>query len=256
VIHIFPGSSRRYNMRTYKRLYIKLMLSFTAVLGACFIALDFSRFLNRDYSYDIFPSALLKRICVIIAAVIAWSVGRDGLSPKDSRLMKAAFIFAVFGEAAFLFKERAIGVGMFALCQTLLIIRNSTGLRYKLARAGTKQKRGLVISGIIIIISVIFPFLSGYFFKTDITLNIAYLYGIILSISLWAGLACNILGLLPQANARMAAWGMICFFCCDVLVGLDAVLEAGLPWLLANSFIWVFYIPALVLLALSCYRYN
>jgi len=243
-------------MRTYKRLYIKLMLSVTAVLCACFVALDFSRFLNRDYSYDIFPGALLKRVCVIIAAIIAWSVGRDGLSPKDSRLMKAAFIFVIFGETAFLIRERAIGVGMFAVCQTLLTIRNGTGLRYKLARAGSKQKRGLVVSGLIIIISVILPFLSGYLFKRDITLNIAYLYGIILSISLWAGLACNILGLLPQVNAGMAAWGMICFFCCDVLVGLDAVLEAGLPWLLANSFIWIFYIPALVLLALSCYRYN
>ena len=243
-------------MKTNKRLYIIFMLSVTAVLCVCFIALDFSRFLNLDYSYDIFPGALLKRICVIIAAIIAWSAGRDGLSPRDNRLMKAAFIFAVFGETAFLFRERAIGVGMFALCQTLLIIRNSTGLGYKLTRAGSRQIRRLAVSGIIIIISVIFPFLSGYLFKTDITLNIVYLYGIILSISLWAGLACNILGLLPQVNAGMAAWGMICFFCCDVLVGLDAVLEAGLPWLLANSFIWIFYIPALVLLALSCYRYN
>ena len=243
-------------MRTYKRLYIKLMLSVTAVLGICFIALDFSRFLNQNYSYDIFPGAILKRICVIIAAVIAWSVGRDEINPKDSRLMKAAFIFVILGEAAFFIRERAIGIGMFALCQTLLTVRNGTGLRYKLARAGSNQKIGLIVSGIIVIISVIFPFLTGYLFKTDITLNIAYLYGIILSISLWAGLACNILGLLPQRNAGMAALGMTCFFCCDVLVGLDAVLEAGLPWLLANSFIWVFYIPALVLLALSCYRYN
>ena len=243
-------------MRTYKRLYIKLMLSATAVLGICFIALDFSRFLNWDYSYDIFPSALLKRICVIIAAIIAWSVGRDGLSPRDSRLMKAAFIFTVFGEAAFLLWERAIGVVMFAVCQTLLIIRNSTGLRRKLIQASTKKKRRLIISGLIIIISAILPFLSDYLFNTDITVSIVYLYGIILSISLWAGIACKILVLLPRVNAGMAASGMICFFCCDVLVGLDAVLEAGLPWLLANSFIWIFYIPALVLLALSCYRYN
>ncbi len=243
-------------MRTYKRLYIKLMLSFTSVLGACFIALDFSRFLNQNYIYDIFPSAILKRVCVIIAAIIAWSVGRDGLSPKDSRLMKAAFIFVIFGETAFFIGERAIGVGMFAVCQTLLTIRNGTGLRYKFTSAGSKQKIELFVSGLIVIISVVFPFLSGYLFKTDIILNIAYLYGIILSISLWAGLACSILGLLPQRNAGMAASGMTCFFCCDVLVGLDAVLEAGLPWLLANSFIWIFYIPALVLLALSCYRYN
>ncbi|HWQ30896.1 MAG TPA: hypothetical protein VN549_07890, partial [Negativicutes bacterium] len=77
----------------------------------------------------------------------------------------------------------------------------------------------------------------------------------ILSTSLLAALASNILKLLPQRNAEMAAAGVICFFCCDILVGLDAVLWEGIPWLLANSFIWVFYIPALVLLALSAYRY-
>jgi hypothetical protein len=85
---------------------------------------------------------------------------------------------------------------------------------------------------------------------------IAVFYLIILSASLWSGLASNILGLLPLRNSKMVAIGMISFFCCDVFVGLDAVMEAGLPWLLANSIIWVFYIPALVLLALSCYRYN
>ncbi len=84
---------------------------------------------------------------------------------------------------------------------------------------------------------------------------VVYIYGFLLSISLWAGLASCILKLLPLKNSKMAAAGMIFFYCCDVLVGLDTALEIGLPWLIANSFIWVFYIPALVLLSLSCYKY-
>jgi hypothetical protein len=239
-----------------KRYFLLISIIIVSIFSLWFIILDFSRFISLDYSYDIPPSAVLKRINVVLAAIICWSVGRDGIDPKDSRRMKAAFVFIILGEAAFNIGERAIGIGMFALCQTLLIIRNSTGLRYKWVKAGFKQKRKLFIPSLIIITSAIIPFLYDYLFKPDNIFLIVYIYGIILSISLWTGHACSILGLLPKVNSRMAASGVTCFFCCDVLVGLDAVLEAGLPWLLANSFIWIFYIPALVLLALSCYRYN
>jgi len=106
------------------------------------------------------------------------------------------------------------------------------------------------------LILAVFSFMFASLIKLCSAFIAAYLYGIVLSISLWAGLAANTLELLPKRNSVMVAVGMICFYCCDVLVGLDAVMEAGLPWLWANSLIWIFYIPALVLLALSCYRYN
>jgi hypothetical protein len=244
-------------MNKRKRLFLIIAVSIAAVFCIWFMVLDFSRFINLDYRYDIYPSALLKRINVMLAALIAWASGKDGLSPKDGRRMKGAFAFVVLGEAAFAMGERSFGVWMFAFCQTLLILRNTAGLRDKLASADHKQKKSLLIAGFIIFLAAAaVPALSGNLVKPDSTLITAYLYGVILSASLWAGFACNILGLLPRKNSLMAASGMVCFYCCDVLVGLDAELDSGLPWLLANSFIWVFYIPALVLLGLSCYKYN
>jgi YhhN family len=245
------------SMTSRKKLYISTILFVILALSIWFIILDFSRFYSQNYSYAIYPSALLKRINVILAAFIVWAIGKDGLCLTDSRRMKAAFIFVILGEAAFALGDRAIGVGMFAVCQILLIIRNSTGLKYKLKHASNAQKKELTISVVIVmLILLVFAFLFALFIKDFKTAIALYIYGIILSISLWAGLANSILVLLPKVNSIMVAAGMICFFCCDVLVGFDAAMEAGVPWLLVNSFIWVFYIPALVLLALSCYRYN
>lgn len=240
-----------------KKLYVSIILFIIIVFYIWFIILDFTRFFTQNYNYDIYPSALLKRINVILAAFIAWAAGRDGLSLKDNRRMNAAFAFIILGEAAFIIGERVFGVGMFAVCQTLLILRNSTGMCYGFNHANQKQKKGLIISGLILMLFIIvLTSMFASLTKISIELIVVYLYGIILSLSLWAGLASNILVLLPKRNSKMVADGMICFYCCDVLVGLDAVMEIGIPWLFVNSFIWIFYIPALVLLALSCYKYN
>lgn len=227
-----------------------------AAMSIWFIVLDFSRFINYDFSYDIYPSAVLKRICVILAALAAWSVGRDGLNPTDSRQMKAAFLFVIAGETAFFPGERAIGIGMFGVCHLLLIIRNSAGLLRRLPHAGIRKQ--LVLTAMFLLMAGLLSIFIGQYGKlagkNDLSASVIF-YSIILSASLWTAMACFILRLLPPINSRLAAAGVLCFFCCDVLVGLDAVLQPGIPWLLANSFIWVFYIPALTLLALSSYKY-
>jgi hypothetical protein len=240
-----------------KKLYLWIIVSVILFLGIWSIILDFSRFSSLNFNYDIYPSALLKRINVILAAIIAWTAGKDRLSLVDNRRMKAAFMFICIGEAAFASGWRAAGICSFAICQTLLIIRNCEGLRKKLKYASQRQRHGLVISSIIVfIIFAATAILFSSINKAYGPAFIAFIYILVLSTSLWAGLTSNILGLFPLRNSRMAAIGMISFYCCDVLVGLDAVLVAGVPWLLANSFIWIFYIPALTLLALSSYRYD
>lgn len=240
-----------------RKPYISVVISIILALSIWFMVLDFSRFISFNYRYDIYPSAILKRINVLLASFIAWSVGKDAESLRGAKIMKAAFVLVCMGEAAFAIGQRVTGVGMFALCQTLLIVRNSTGFSFRLAQASYKQKKRLLLSGIIVsLILVTLLLMAASLINLNSSYRAIYIYEILLSASLLAGLACNILGLLPQKNARLVAAGMLCFYCCDVLVGLDAVLKPGLPWLLSNSFIWVFYIPALVLLALSCYRYD
>ncbi|MGE5676971.1 MAG: hypothetical protein ACM3ZR_02830, partial [Pseudomonadota bacterium] len=237
-------------MKAKKKLFITVLVSLICVLVVWFVILDFSRFASLDYTYDIFPSGLLKRICVVLASLIAWVVGRDGLDFGDSLLMKSAFAFACLGEAALALGEQVGGIWMFAICQSLLIMRNSKGLFDKLAHASYIQKfRLFLASAFVYLVFLVFLILSRSFIGLTITSLTAYFYGVILSTSLLAALACKILKLLPHKNAEMAATGVICFFCCDILVGLDAALWEGIPWLLANSLIWIFYIPALAFLA-------
>lgn len=146
---------------------------------------------------------------------------------------------------------------MFGFCQTLLIMRHGEGLIPGLRRSVKRQRSILyIISAVSAVALAVFAILFGTLITSSSTFIVVFLYAVVLNASLLTALANNLLHLYPPVNSRMAAVGMACFFCCDVLVGLDAVLAVGLPWLLANSFIWGFYIPALVLLALSSYRYG
>lgn len=244
-------------MTDRKRLFLITAVIIIMALGVWSIILDFSRFIDMDFSYDIHPSALLKRINVIIASVIAWTVGSDGLSRRDSLIMKAVFVFVCLGETFFAIGERINGVYMFAGCQILLTLRNSTGLLRKLSSTSRRQTRVLLLTGMIIFaIPVVVMILFKDLIYSYRSWTVIYTYGILLCISLWVGLSCGILGLLPPKNSYMVAVGMPCFFFCDILVGFDATLDVSFQWLTVNSLIWVFYIPALTLLALSSYRYK
>ena len=66
-------------------------------------------------------------------------------------------------------------------------------------------------------------------------------------------------GLFPEKNASMIMLGMICFTCCDILTGLSLLtgVDHSMREILAvvsNNFIWLFYVPAIMTLALSGYR--
>lgn len=244
-------------MNNGKKLYITIAAAIISAFCIWFAVLDFSRFGSLDLTYDIFPSGILKRSAVLVASTVAWLAGQDGLRVKDRNMMSCSFLSACLGEAAFALRLRGFGLVMFFICQALLIIRNSQGLRWAFKHASAPQiKRLLVISAVILFVyagSLVYASrLTGF---NAVTAGV-YLYWTILNLSLLSATACLILHLLPERNAVLAFSGVLCFYCCDILVGLDAALEPGLPWLLANSFIWVFYIPALLLLALSCYSYR
>lgn len=244
-------------MSKSRKIYIALILLMILALYICFMALDFSRFFGLSgYFQYFYPSAVLKRITVVLAAVIAWTVGKNGLNMSDSRIMKLVFAVICSAETAFLLRRFIAGVALFGICQSLLIIRNGRGLKKRLSYAAHNEKIRLGAAGAAIVIAhKAMIIVSHRVFVLNPQLIAAWIYGAALSVSLWTGLANNILGLFPKVNSRMVAAGMFCFYCCDILVGLDAVLEVGPAWLAANSFIWVFYTPAVTLLALSCYKY-
>lgn len=239
-----------------KRLIVAFLTLVIIGLYLCFIILDFSRFYSLDYYAHSMTSALLKRVCVVLAATIVWISGRDGVN-SGVGLMKTAFIVICFAEAALFYGRMAPGIGLFVVCQILLCFRNGMGLRQKLGAAAGNKKIRLILFGeflaaaYIIVIGLSYQIILRYNL-----LPIVCLYALLISSSLWVGFANYTLELLPRKNSIMVFIGMICFYCCDILVGLDEIMEPSLLWILVNSTIWFFYIPAIVLLALSCYKYD
>lgn len=244
-------------MAVTKKMLIIAVVSAIIVIDTFTIVLDFSRFLGLYSFYNAFPNELIKRINVVLAAALVWFAYKDSLSKGDNRLMSFTFVTIFIGEYFFLTAKPAYAITAFFLCQYLLTIRHSKGLFKGLSKAAPAQKLKLALTSVmfagIIAATVIrlYPFGSYY----DISI-IAITYWTMLSISVWTAQANFTLGLFPKANAKMAAIGMICFYFCDICVGLDGILGNSMLWLWANSLIWVFYTPAITLLALSCYKYK
>lgn len=244
-------------MSRSKRFQVAAIIAAAALVFIFTIAVDLSRFFGLYNFYNSYPNDLLKRINVLLAAALVWLSGSSSLNRADNNLMKLVFIIICIGEAFFLMAEPAFAIAAFAVCQCMLTFRHSKGIIPKLINAKPRQKLTLAATACAMAALIIYTFILIYPAQEHRTLAIvAVSYWIILSMSLWAALANYSLELFPKANSKMAAIGMICFYFCDICVGLDTVLPGGITWMLANSLIWTFYTPAITLLALSSYRYE
>jgi hypothetical protein len=244
-------------MSVNKRFLIQIIILAIICISVFTIVLDFSRLFGSSILYTAYPNHFIKRINVILAALLVWLAGKDSLNKQDNNMMKFVFIGISCGEVCFLLAEPSLAIGFFTYCQCLLIIRHCKGLRVKLIRASSAQKLKLAL---LLLTLITMLFLGIFIFypmlNLDVLLLMGILYGFVLSISLWAALTNHILGLFPYKNSKIIAIGMLCFYLCDISVGLDGLLWSGTAWLLATSLTWVFYTPAITLLALSCYKYE
>ena len=64
------------------------------------------------------------------------------------------------------------------------------------------------------------------------------------------------IGHFPKKNALFIMIGMIFFFIGDFLVGIEIITEDIYIKNILNLFLWIFYTPAVTLLALSGYNYS
>jgi len=233
--------------------FILLMIAATYIFNTF---LDLSRLFSCTL-YDSFPNEILKRINVLLAAILIWATGEDCLGARDKLLMKLVFFVISIGELFFLLGRPDLAIPLFAVCQCLLIARHGKNLGSKLHKAPLNKKTQLGFWALILFIAYLSTVaaLSSYIAYNTLVI-LGGLYGIILSISLWTGLACSILELFPLPNSKLIAMGMLCFYACDILVGLDGLLGYSTAWIVASSLIWFFYTPAITLLALSSYKYG
>lgn len=240
-----------------KRLLICTIILLIVCISIFTIILDFSRLFGDKNLYNKYPSDLIKRTNVILAAFLVWLAGKDSLNKLDNTHMKFVFLFIICGEVSFLMAKPVLAIGFFAVCQSLLIIRHCKGFGSKIKKASLIAKYKLALSLFILILTLISVVVLIYPMTIINSLFLmGVFYGIVLSLSLWAAIVNYFLSLFPSKNSKMIAIGMVCFYFCDISVGLDGLLGYGTAWLFATSLTWVFYTPAITLLALSCYRYD
>ncbi|MCR6545769.1 hypothetical protein NVS47_09645 [Dehalobacterium formicoaceticum] len=251
--------ARETAMSKKKKFFISFLIMLMILICVFCIILDFYRFSSLPHDQELFSSYLIKRMIVLLSVVIVFAAGKDSYHPKDYQKMKIIFLVIGLGETAFLLENTISAVLLFFICHFLLILRNGKGLKNKLINADARVKTKLRLSALcigIISIVLITLFYTCLPLKSNSLPVISYIYLIILSISFWVGLAAYLLNLFPLINAQMIAVGTACFYCCDLLVGIDIFIHSSYAGLLISSAVWVFYTPALLFLALSCYKFT
>lgn len=231
-------------------------------LSGSYITLDWSRFFIRpddpvytEYLY----SGAAKLLVSLLCAAIVWTTGNDGITDSDTGKMKLIFTAIFAADILFSLKYKIPGIALFGIAQILLAFRNGTGMRRLISSAGFfEKKKFLLLPGILIAVTIpvilsriFYPLLKG-----SMMFYMISEYAVLLGISLWIALANPGIGFFPKINSILIIIGMIFFFLCDINVGLSIALKQGIYRLYVNSTVWIFYTPALILLALSGYNYK
>lgn len=182
------------------------------------------------------PSAEWKYVSICLCALCVF------LLTKRQWLMRTAFLLTVLADTFLLLLDRQYLIGVLCFCAVQLLYALRLGKRC--------GKRGLVIRGM------------------SYGAALLILYGLDLLAPLTAAAAFSFTQLAVSAvtalrkpcktcSDRLTAWGLTLFLGCDICVGLHNI-EAYLPVLIwpqgVSIGMWLFYLPAQVLLVLSAYE--
>lgn len=210
------------------------------------------------------PVWFLNATCVVkflascTACAIACSIKDDRLDDQDAFLLRGAFSFLVGADFFMVLLSpvlinlkvtdstlpQSIGMILFMVVQTILIIRHSRNTR-KLYRGSKRQVAKNVAIEVIIFMCAAIPVVAAFYFKTQKQPVVIVAYGLYVIVSLYTAWGTLRRGFFPRRNAWMIAIGMTCFFLCDFNIGLSFLV----PFL--GAFVWIFYTPALLLLSTS-----
>ena len=245
-----------------KRKFFFLILAVVFFLYGSYTTLDWTL-----YFFGIAPlkqpeipyTRITKVSSAFLCAILAWISGKDGFDKRDIKRIRIVFTSIAIGEIIFLMDIYALGVISFGLTQILLIWRNGNGLKefFKAEEKKSNYIKAILTGAIVAIVMIFFYALIIYpvLSKSPLFLLIT-IYAVLLSISLWmAWMSLNI-KFFDVKNAFLIAVGMSFFFIADFLVGFNLSLEIGTQRIVTHYLTWVFYLPALLLLSLSCYKWK
>jgi len=209
---------------------------------------------------------IAKFLVPVIAGVITLFIGKDAVCKRDRLLLQISFFLIICADSCFKifhnyfisFEENngeyiGIGIIFFMLAQTVLIYRHT--------RLSDTDRSIPWVFCVPLAITFSLIWLLVFGILESVLFFAVAAYGPYLFCSLYVACRVPKLGYFPKENARKIKLGMICFTCCDLLTGLSLWTGADhsmheVVATVSNNFIWCFYTPTLILLALSGYRHE
>ena len=257
-----------------KAWWVWILLVVFAGLFASFITADV---LTADS--DNYYSKHAKYAGVLLCLLLVMSIGRHGHSGPDRVLVQFAFVGIAAADFVIGMLGRFLpGLALFLLVQVLLFARHVRGFRF--------LKEDLVSLGLFLGTGgLVFAAAYGSLAGAGLAVPAA-IYALVLFLGLWAAERTRAWGFYPPASARLILVAMSLFVLCDWNTALfNALRENGpvlfrghvpvpaavespeaaatvsvleaVPYTLRQTlgiFVWIFYFPCLVLLALSAFR--
>jgi len=202
-----------------------------------------------------------KFATTFLNGLLVWIIFKNGIDRKDTMLLSIAFGFALVADffLKILFNAdpensstyMVAGIVTFMIVQTFLILRHSRGVKKRFFCDGGVDKKNMFIellwfAAIATVVSAII------FIKTGTMIPVIMAYACFLVTSVYFGWRTLTWGFYPAKNAWMIAIGMTLFLFCDINVGISSLPDTPI----ANNLVWMFYTPALMLLALSGYDWS
>lgn len=185
--------------------------------------------------------------CAVAAAGVAYAPVRS----SDRWLVPLALLLAVVADYFLVLRHDLItGIGLFAIMQTLLILRHLQGVRLNdlLQRS---MLLPVLIAVVILVVGnlMLWPALAPKGLAVPVLI-----YGGLLMVSVLAAHAAGQAGKLPRPQAMFALVGMVLFLLCDVTVGIGAAYGDTPNGQLIRALTGLFYTPSLLLIVRSGMR--
>lgn len=238
-----------------KAVTVRVIMSLVMFLTGTYVGVDWSAYFAGFHNPYSAPAGYAR---TILCAVMVWITRSNRISTRDGRLLSLAFALALVADWFLTLKEEMLpGTAVYLAVHALLIIRHAQGLLdalLPLRRARTV--RVLILTAIpaygiaALLLHRFAPVLAK---NHHLGLDAFYLG--VLATSMWTAWGTLFRDFYDKRNAWYIALGMTSFFFCDVSVGLAAAMKGEKMGLVLDNLVGFFYTPALVMLALSGYRW-
>lgn len=208
---------------------------------------------------------ITKFIVTCVATLLAFTTGRRLVTKRDRFFLQMTFLMILCADFCFKILYNyfgtidtrdnfiTLGIGFFFMAQIILIYRHT--------RVSDDDWSFPWIYCVPLAAVIAMIVLAQLHVLESYVLMAVLAYIPVLLCSLVVACMTLKFKFFPKANANLIVLGMVCFTCCDALTGLSLLSGADHSTIevfaaVSNNFIWLFYVPAIIFLALSGYRRN